>query len=488
MASESAHGTGAAVGRPVVTRFAPSPTGYLHIGGARTALFNWLYARHHGGTYLLRIEDTDRARSTESAIAAIFDGLEWLGLGGDEPAVFQFSRSDRHAEVAHKLLDAGHAYRCYLTQEELAARREAAQAERRPFRIDSEWRDAGADTWPEGQPYVVRIKSPKDGETTIADEVQGTVTVSNAELDDFVLLRSDGTPTYMLAVVVDDHDMGVTHIIRGDDHLNNAFRQLVIINAMKAIEGHATQGGWEYPVYAHVPLIHGSDGAKLSKRHGALGVDSYRDDMGILPEALFNYLLRLGWGHGDDEFISRDQAVQWFDIAHVGKSASRFDLAKLHNLNGHYIREADDARLAELVGARMTGAVDLALLARAMPHLKVRAKDLIELASGAAFLFAQRPLTLDAKAEALLTADARALLGEIHLRLDDENDWTTGTLEANLKAMAEDKGLGLGKLAQPLRAALTGQTTSPGIFDVLVLLGREEALARIAAQANPGEL
>ena len=478
MASGSATGESMAGSRAVVTRFAPSPTGYLHIGGARTALFNWLFARHHGGTYLLRIEDTDRARSTEPAIEAIFDGLEWLGLAGDEPAVFQFARSDRHAEVAHALLAAGNAYRCYLTQEELAARREAAQAERRPFRIDSEWRNADAASWPEGQAYVVRIKSPRDGETVIEDLVQGTVTVANAELDDFILLRSDGTPTYMLAVVVDDHDMGVSHVIRGDDHLNNAFRQLVIIRAM-----HAAEGGWPDPIYAHVPLIHGSDGAKLSKRHGALGVDAYRDDMGILPEALFNYLLRLGWGHGDDEFIARDQAVAWFDIAHVGKSPSRFDLAKLQNLNGHYLREADDARLAGLVAAKLDGQPDLDLLARAMPVLKVRAKDVNELAAGAAFLFAQRPLAIEAKAEALLTADARVLLGQIHDRLSGEGDWTTEALEGNLKAMAGDLGLGLGKLAQPLRAALTGTTTSPGIFDVLVLLGREESLARIAAQA-----
>ena len=461
--------------RPVVTRFAPSPTGYLHIGGARTALFNWLYARHHGGTYLLRIEDTDRARSTEPAIAAIFDGLEWLGLAGDQPATFQFARSGRHAEVAHQLLAAGHAYRCYLTQEELAARREAAQAERRTFRIDSEWRDADPASAPADLPYVVRIKAPREGETVIEDQVQGRVAVQNAELDDFVLLRSDGTPTYMLAVVVDDHDMGVTHVIRGDDHLNNAFRQLAIIRAM----------GWPEPSYAHVPLIHGHDGAKLSKRHGALGVDAYRDELGVLPEAMFNYLLRLGWGHGDDELISRDQAVEWFDIAHVGKSPSRFDLAKLLNVNGHYLREADDARLAALVAARMAGPVDQALLAQAMPVLKVRAKDLNELAAGAAFLFAQRPLAIEDKAAALLTDEARSLLGQIHARLGAAADWTLEGLEASLKAMAEELGLGLGKLAHPLRSALTGQTTSPGIFDVLVLLGRDESLARIAAQSLP---
>jgi glutamyl-tRNA synthetase len=477
MASDSGTSARAADGRTVVTRFAPSPTGYLHIGGARTALFNWLFARHHGGKYLLRIEDTDRARSTEPAIEAIFDGLRWLGLDGDEPATFQFARSGRHGEVARALLDAGHAYRCYLSPEELAARREKAQAERRPFRIDSEWRNCDPATAPAGLPYVVRIKAPREGETVIDDLVQGRVTVSNAEIDDFVLLRSDGTPTYMLAVVVDDHDMGVTHIIRGDDHLNNAFRQLAIIRGM----------GWEEPVYAHVPLIHGSDGAKLSKRHGALGVDAYRDEMGVLPEALFNYLLRLGWGHGDDEIISREQAVKWFDIAHVGKSPSRFDVAKLQNLNGHYIREADDARLAELTAPRLAAGVDVTLLTRAMPVLKVRAKDLDELAAGAGFLFVRRPLALDAKAEALLTPEARALLGRIQDHLERENGWTSEGLEASLKFMAEEIGLGLGKLAQPLRAALTGQTTSPGIFDVLTLLGRDESLARISAQATPVE-
>ncbi len=477
MASGGGDGRRPVDGRAVVTRFAPSPTGYLHIGGARTALFNWLFARHHGGKYLLRIEDTDRARSTEPAIAAIFDGLNWLGLGGDEAPVFQFARSDRHAEVAGALLASGNAYRCYLTSEELAARRELAQAERRPFRIVSEWRDADAASWPADLPYVVRIKAPREGETSIDDQVQGPVTVANAELDDFVLLRGDGTPTYMLAVVVDDHDMGVTHVIRGDDHLNNAFRQLVIIGAM----------GWPVPVYAHVPLIHGSDGAKLSKRHGALGVDAYRDEMGVLPEALFNYLLRLGWGHGDEEFISAERAVAWFDIDDVGTSPSRFDLAKLQNINGHYLREADDARLAGLVAARMTGPVDLPLLTRAMPVLKVRAKDLNELAAGAHFLFAQRPLALDEKAESLLTADARKLLVKIAHALGNDADWTSETLEVRVKALAEQWELGLGKLAQPLRAALTGQATSPGIFDVLVLLGREESLARISAQANAPE-
>lgn len=477
MASGSAS-SGPDGSKAVVTRFAPSPTGYLHIGGARTALFNWLFARHHGGKYLLRIEDTDRARSTEPAIEAIFDGLTWLGLEGDEPAVFQFARSDRHAEVAAELLAGGHAYRCYLTSEELAERRQKAQEERRPFRIDSEWRDADPSTWPADKSYVVRVKAPRDGETTINDLVQGEVTVRNEEIDDFVILRSDGTPTYMLAVVVDDNDMGVTHVLRGDDHLNNAFRQLVIIHGM----------GWDVPVYGHVPLIHGSDGAKLSKRHGALGVDAYRDDMGVLPEALFNYLLRLGWGHGDEEFISREKAVEWFDMADVGKSPSRFDLAKLQNLNGHYLREASDARLAELVLLRLVQAgyedPDLALLTQAMPVLKVRAKDLNELAEGAAFLFAKRPLAFSEKAQALLTDEARGRLAAIHERLSAQPEWALEALEASLKAMAEDLGLGLGKLAQPLRAALTGQTTSPGIFDVLVLLGRDESLARIGAQAD----
>lgn len=472
MASGSAMGEQAG-SKAVVTRFAPSPTGYLHIGGARTALFNWLYARRHGGKYLLRIEDTDRARSTDSAIDAIFDGLSWLGLDGDEPAVLQFARSDRHAEVAAELLARGAAYRCYLTSEELAQRRQKAQEERRPFRIESEWRDADPATWPADAPYVVRIMAPREGETTIEDLVQGSVTVRNEEIDDFVLLRSDGTPTYMLAVVVDDNDMGITHVIRGDDHLNNAFRQLVIIHAMD----------WQVPEYGHVPLIHGADGAKLSKRHGALGVDSYRDELGVLPEALFNYLLRLGWGHGDDEIIARDQAVEWFDIAHVGKSPSRFDLAKLLNLNGHYVRETDDAVLAGLVAAKLDCA-ELDLLTRAMPVLKVRAKDVNELVEGAAFLFAKRPLAMSEKAAGLLTDDSRERLGVIHERLAEVAEWSAEALEGTLKAMAEELGLGLGKLAQPLRAALTGQTTSPGIFDVLVLLGRDESLARIGAQAG----
>ena len=458
----------------VITRFAPSPTGFLHIGNARTGLFSWLYARHRGGKALLRIEDTDKVRSTQEAIDVILDGLEWLGLEFDGHTYYQSQFEARHAEVAHELIARGAAYRCYLTQEELTARREKAREERRPFRIDSEWRDRGEADWPQDQPFVVRLKAPREGETVIEDLVQGRVAVKNEELDDFVLLRSDGSPTYMLAVVVDDHDMGVTHIVRGDDHLNNAFRQLAIIRAM----------GWPEPRYAHVPLIHGADGAKLSKRHGALGVHDYRD-MGILPEALFNYLLRLGWGHGDKEEFTREEAIAAFTLEGVGKSAARFDMKKLLNLNGHYIRAADDRRLAELIAPKIGPHADVALLTEAMPVLKTRARDINELADGAAFLFKTRPLALTEPAAALLDADARALLATISQRLHGEQDWTTAGLEANLKAHAEGLGLGLGKLAQPLRAALTGQTTSPGIFDVLALLGREESLARIDAQARP---
>ena len=450
---------------PIVTRFAPSPTGFLHIGGARTALFNWLYARRHGGRFVLRIEDTDKVRSTQEAIEAILDGMRWLGLDWDGHEYYQSQFWARHAEVAHELLERGHAYKCWLTQEELAAQRERARAERRPFRIDSPWRDATT----EGEgPFVVRLKAPREGETVIEDRVQGRVAMQNAEIDDFILLRSDGSPTYMLAVVVDDHDMGVTHIIRGDDHLNNAFRQLAIIRGM----------GWPEPVYAHVPLIHGPDGAKLSKRHGALGVE-----LGILPEALFNYLLRLGWGHGDQEEFTAEEAIAVFNLEGVGKSPSRFDLKKLLSLNGHYIRQADDARLARLAAERIGPQADIGLLTEAMPVLKPRARDLNELASGAAFLFKTRPLELTEQAAALLDSEAKGLLGRISARLRDEQDWTTAALEANLKAYAEEQGLGLGKLAQPLRAALTGQTTSPGIFDVLALLGKEESLARIDAQA-----
>jgi glutamyl-tRNA synthetase len=464
----------------VVTRFAPSPTGFLHIGGARTALFNWLFARHHGGKALLRIEDTDRKRSTREAIDAIIDGLDWLGLDWDGDTVFQSERGARHAEVAEQLLAAGHAYKCYATPEELEDMRAAQRAAKQPLRYDGRWRHRDPSEAPDGAPYVVRLKTPESGETVIEDRVQGRVTVRNEELDDYVLLRADGTPTYMLAVVVDDHDMGVTHVIRGDDHLNNAFRQLPIYRAMDEIEG-----GWPEPIYAHIPLIHGADGAKLSKRHGALGAETYRDEYGILPEALFNYLLRLGWGHGDREEISRDEAIALFDLDGVGKSPSRFDLKKLQNLNGHYIREADDARLAALVAKRLPGA-DAELLTRAMPQLKLRAKDLDELAAGAAFLFKARPLAMDEKAQALLDAEGRARLARVSEALHGQNNWTIEALEATTKALAEELGLGLGKLAQPMRAALTGTTTSPGIFDVLVLLGRGEALARIDDQLDTG--
>jgi len=465
----------------VVTRFAPSPTGFLHIGGARTALFNWLFARHHDGQFRLRIEDTDKARSTREAIDAIIDGMTWLDLNWDGEVVYQSQRAARHVEVAEAMLASGHAYRCYATPEELAALREQQRAAKQPLRYDGRWRDRTCGPAEEGKPFAVRLKAPREGETVIDDLVQGRVTVQNSELDDMILLRSDGTPTYMLAVVVDDHDMGVTHVIRGDDHLNNAFRQLGIIKAM----------GWPEPAYAHIPLIHGADGAKLSKRHGALGVDAYRDELGMLPEAVNNYLLRLGWGHGDDEIISRAQATEWFDIGGVGRSPSRFDQKKLENLNGHYLREADDERLAGLVAPRVERLIgrslaneDRALLARAMPELKPRAKTLDEIADGALFLYAERPLTLDAKAAALVDGDGRALLDQVSKALEQAGAWSHDGLEAAVKGVAEAAGIGLGKVAQPLRAALTGRTTSPGIFDVLVLLGRDESLARLADVRN----
>jgi glutamyl-tRNA synthetase len=439
-------------------------------------LFNWLFARHHGGKFLLRIEDTDKARSTEPAIAAILDGMRWLGLDWDGHEYYQSQFWARHADIARRMLERGQAYRCYMTQEELAAQRERAAAERRPFRIESPWRDVAEPQG--GKPFVIRLKAPREGETVIDDKVQGRVTVQNAEIDDFVLLRSDGSPTYMLAVVVDDHDMGVTHVIRGDDHLNNAFRQLAILRAMD----------WPEPTYAHVPLIHGPDGAKLSKRHGALGVDAYRDELGMLPEAVSNYLLRLGWGHGDAEIISREQAIEWFDLAHVGKSPSRFDFKKLENLNGHYIREADDQRLTGLVAPKLgLSPGQKAVLLTAMPELKARAHDLNQLAAGARFLFAERPLAMDAAAAALLTSEARELLGAAHRALAALAQWDAASVEAAIREVADGAGVKLGKLAQPLRAALTGQTTSPGIFDVLALLGRDESLARIADQMEPIE-
>jgi glutamyl-tRNA synthetase len=466
---------------PVVTRFAPSPTGFLHIGGARTALFNWLFARHHGGQFLLRIEDTDRERSTQEAIDAIIAGLDWLGLDHHGEIVLQSTRAARHAAVAHSLLEAGKAYRCYASVEELAEMREKARAEGRPIRYDGRWRDRDAADAPAGIAPVIRLRTPQDGETVIDDAVQGTVRIANGQLDDMVLLRADGTPTYMLSVVVDDHDMGITHVVRGDDHLTNAFRQFHIYDLM----------GWEIPVFAHIPLIHGPDGAKLSKRHGALGVEAYRD-MGYLPEALRNYLLRLGWGHGDDEIISTEQAIEWFDLGGVGRSASRFDFAKLENLNGHYLRQADDARLADLTVPLVESLLDRKLdedarrrIFLAMPGLKERAKTLVELADAALFLAAERPLKVDEKARTLLdNPEAQTILGHAYSGLRSVPEWHAEALDLKLRQMSEAEGIKFGKIAQPLRAALCGRTTSPGIFDVLAVLGRDESLARIADQMN----
>ncbi|MDF2368714.1 glutamate--tRNA ligase [Sneathiella sp.] len=459
----------------VVTRFAPSPTGFLHIGGARTALFNWLYARHNKGKFLLRIEDTDRERSTDAAIEAIFEGMKWLGLDWDEEPVFQFSRRERHAEIAQQLLDEGKAYHCYASKEELAEMREKARAEGRPPVYDGRWRDRDPSDAPADVDPVVRFKSPNEGATVIHDRVQGDVTFANEQLDDMILLRADGTPTYMLSVVVDDHDMEVTDIIRGDDHLTNAARQKQLIEAI----------GWPVPNHTHIPLIHGPDGAKLSKRHGALGVEAYRD-MGYLPEALRNYLLRLGWSHGDDEVISTEQAIEWFNLENVGKSAARFDFAKLENLNGHYIRQADNAYLTSLVGpilAENTGQVissnQLKLIEKAMNGLKERAKSVNSLAESSLFLVAERPLALDKKAESLITEEARAVLMRLADRLETLDQWSEDTVEAAVRAAAEAEGLKLGKIAQPLRAALTGTTVSPGIFDVLDVLGREQSIGRI---------
>ncbi len=459
----------------IVTRFAPSPTGFLHIGGVRTALFNWLYARHFGGTYLLRIEDTDRERSTQAAIDAILDGLHWMGLDGDQPPVFQFARAGRHAEVAQSLLDAGRAYHCYATPEELAEMRETAKAEGRSMRYDGRWRDRDPAEAPPGVKPVVRLKAPRDGETVVQDLIQGEVRVANAELDDMVLLRSDGTPTYMLSVVVDDHDMGITHVIRGDDHLTNTFRQRQLYDAL----------GWTPPAFAHMSLIHGPDGAKLSKRHGALGVEAYRD-MGFLPEAMFNYLLRLGWSHGDDEIIGRDDAIRWFGLDAVGKAAARFDMAKLTSLNAHYLRQADDDRLLDLTVPRieaLTGAaVDAAgrtRLGHGLAGLKPRAETLNDLAEKAAFYVAPRPLAPTDKARKLLTGPGRDRLAALAPVLQGTTEWSAAALEGVVRAHVEATGVKLGDVAQPLRAALTGKTESPGLFEVLEVLGRDESLARI---------
>lgn len=459
----------------IVTRFAPSPTGFLHIGGARTALFNWLYARHMGGKFLLRIEDTDRERSTDTAIQAILDGLKWLGLDCDEDPVFQFSRRDRHAEVANQLLKDGKAYHCYASREELTEMRETARAEGRPPVYDGRWRDRDPSDAPAGVDPVVRFKSPNAGNTIVEDMVQGTVTVGNQQLDDMILLRADGTPTYMLSVVVDDHDMGITDIIRGDDHLTNAARQQQLIEAI----------GWAVPRVAHIPLIHGPDGAKLSKRHGALGIEAYRD-MGYLPEALRNYLLRLGWSHGDDEIISTEQAIVWFTLENIGKSAARIDFGKLENLNGIYIREAENGYLTGLVApllAKKTGrdisSDELILIEKAMSGLKERAKSVLSLADSTLFLIAERPLAMNKKAEKLLDEAARDVLLRLADRLEHVTDWNVETVEAVVRKLATDEELKLGNIAQPLRAALTGSTVSPGIFDVLDILGQEQSIGRI---------
>jgi glutamyl-tRNA synthetase len=465
----------------VVTRFAPSPTGFLHIGGARTALFNWLYARGRGGKMLLRIEDTDRERSTQAAIDAILDGLSWLGIAWDGDAIYQFSRSARHREVAEQLLAAGHAYYCYASPEELAQMREAARREGRAKLYDGRWRDRDPAEAPPDVKPTIRLKAPLTGETVIEDQVQGRVVWQNENLDDLVLLRSDGTPTYMLAVVVDDHDMAVTHIIRGDDHLTNAARQKQIYDAL----------GWPVPVMAHIPLIHGPDGSKLSKRHGALGVDAYRA-MGYLPAALRNYLVRLGWSHGDQEIFSTEEMLAAFDLPQIGRSPARFDVAKLENLNGHYIRNSPDSELLDsierllpyiahgsAVAAKMTARLRQQWLA-AMPSLKERAKTLLDLIDGAHFLLADRPIPMDDKATALLTPEAKAVLHEIGGELATVEPWTAEATEHAVRAFAERKAAKLGAIAQPLRAALTGRTTSPGIFEVLTVLGKPESLARIA--------
>ncbi len=458
-----------------VLRFAPSPTGMLHIGGARTALFNWLFARHTGGRFLLRIEDTDRERSTPEAMAAIINGLKWLGLNWDDEIVYQFSRAARHREIAEKLLAEGKAYRCFATAQELEEMRAAQRAASKPIRYDGRWRDRDPSEAPAGTPFVIRLKAPQDGETIIRDIVQGDVRFANEQLDDMILLRSDGTPTYMLAVVVDDYDMKITHIVRGDDHLNNAARQMQLIKAL----------GWPELAYAHVPLIHGPDGAKLSKRHGALAVEAYRD-MGYLPETMRNYLLRLGWSHGNDETIPTPQAIEWFNLESIGKSPARLDFKKLDNLNAHYLREMDNAAIADEITAmlgRETPPRSLTALARerlikAMPALKERAKTLVELREAAEFLFTDGVRQPDEAAAKILTDEARRTTAEFLAGLRD-TPWTGAALEEKARLFAEAKGLKLGQLAQPIRAGLTGRTTSPPIFAMLEVLGREESLVRL---------
>ena len=468
---------------PVITRFAPSPTGFLHIGGGRTALFNWLYARRFGGKMLLRIEDTDRERSTAAAINAIIDGLTWLGLSWDGEPVFQFQRAARHRQIAEQLLAAGKAYHCYASPEELTAMREAARREGRSKLYDGRWRDRDPSEAPPGVKPVIRLKAPLSGETVIEDQVQGRVVWQNSDLDDLVLLRSDGTPTYMLAVVVDDHDMAITHVIRGDDHLTNGARQKQIYDAL----------GWSVPTMAHIPLIHGPDGSKLSKRHGALGVDAYRA-MGYLPAAMRNYLVRLGWAHGDQEIFTTEEMIAAFDLPAIGRSPARFDFAKLESLNGHYIRTGNDADLIAALeqllphiagGAELAGKLTPALrvkLATAMPGLKERAKTLVELFEASRFLWASRPLELNDQAKVLLTPEAQAEIAALLPELQAIPTWNAAAIEAVIRGYAERAGLKLGAVAQPLRAALTGRTTSPPIFDVLEVLGADESLARLHDQ------
>ncbi len=467
--------------KKVVTRFAPSPTGFLHIGGARTALFNWLFSRHHNGVFRLRVEDTDRKRSTEDAVEAIFDGLNWLGLKADDEIVYQYANRERHAQVAQDLLDQGKAYHCYCSKEELTQMRETAKAEGRPMGYDGRWRDRDPSEAPKDIPPVIRFKAPKTGQTLIKDLVQGDVVTLNEHLDDMILLRADGSPTYMLSVVVDDHDMGVTHVIRGDDHLTNAARQAQLILAI----------GWQLPIYAHIPLIHGSDGAKLSKRHGALGVDAYRD-MGYLPDALKNYLLRLGWAHGDDEIISQSQAIEWFDLDGVGKSPSRFDFAKLENLNGIYMREtASDITLRDGCLGFLEKAIGRSLndnqketLLKAISGLKSRSKNLIDLGVSAEFLFAPRPLEIIAKAQKALNDEALIMLKKITPLLSDIDNWQQDIINEVINNFVEKEDIGFGKIAQPLRAALTGSNVSPGVGEVLEWLGKEESISRIKDQTG----
>ncbi len=460
----------------VVTRFAPSPTGYLHIGSARTALFSWLYARHHQGKFLLRVEDTDRNRYSEDAVEKIYESMEWLGLDWDGPPISQFEQRARHVAVAEEMLANGHAYHCYCSQDEITAMREKAKAEGKPMVYDGTCRER-TDA-PQGIHPVIRLKAPKEGATTIVDEVQGTITLQNSELDDLILVRSDGTPTYMLAVVVDDHDMGVTHIIRGDDHLTNATRQTLIYQAM----------GWDVPVFAHVPLIHGPDGAKLSKRHGAMGAEEYKG-MGYLPEAMRNYLARLGWSHGDDELFSTAQAIEWFNLESIKKSPARFDFAKLESVNAHWIRESDDALLLgemkNLFAAEGLPFTDetQAQLKVLLPELRKRAKTLHNLVEGSRFISQSRPLTMDEKAAKQLTDDAKTILAKLADALKQVDSWTLENIEGAVRGFIEKEELKFGKVGQPLRAALSGTTQSPGIFEILLVLGQEESIARISDQS-----